>query len=467
MTDTTSRRREPATVRVAMWSSRHRWPVAAAWFVGTIAVFVLSALTGGIRAEDANGSPNQAQTESAKALAVFDQGGTGTPSEDVLLVVTHPDLKVTDPAFASFVASTIATLKGLTATVNGQTVPVFGAIPDPATSPPQAGLVAPDLSAVRIVATMTGDQDTVDQLLVPVRPAIAAIEADGAAKGFDVHTLSSTLTNEDITTLINSSLDTTFATIGLTFIILLLTFGAFVAAIVPLVLAITALLAAFGIFGVFSQTVAPVSPYATQLIILIGLAVSVDYSLFMITRFRSERRQGRDKLDAIEIASATAGRAVFFSGLAVMIALAGLFIIDVSIFRSMAIGTIGVVFVAVVGSLTFLPATLAILGDGVNRGRIPFFGREREEGSGLWSRLVGGVMRRPVPLAIGADRRPAAARVARRSTSGSGSPTSPRSPTRSTASRRSRCCTPSGRRGRRRTSRSRSPTTTTRRRRRR
>ena len=122
----------------------------------------------------------------------------------------------------------------------------------------------------------------------------------------------------------------------------------------------------------------------------------------MITRFRSERRQGRDKLDAIEIASGTAGRAVFFSGLAVMISLAGLFIIDVSIFRSMAIGTIGVVFVSVVGSLTFLPATLAILGDGVNRGRIPFFGREREEGSGLWARLVGGVMRRPVPLAIGA-----------------------------------------------------------------
>ena len=181
----------------------------------------------------------------------------------------------------------------------------------------------------------------------------------------------------------------------------------------PLVLAITALLAAFGIFGVFSQVVAPVSPYATQLIILIGLAVSVDYSLFMITRFRSERRHGRDKLDAIEIASGTAGRAVFFSGLAVMIALAGLFIIDVSIFRSMAIGTIGVVFVAVVGSLTFLPATLAILGDGVNRGRIPYFGREREEGSGLWSRLVGGVMRRPVPLALGAVVFLLAARVTR------------------------------------------------------
>ncbi len=394
--------REPATVRVAMWSSRHRWPVAALWFVGTIGLFVLSGLAGGIRAEDPNGNPNQAQTESAKAYAVFDQGGTGTPTEDVLLVVTHPQLKATDPAFAAFVAQAIGTLNGLTVTDGGQTVPVFASIADPATAPPQAGLVAPDLSAVRIVATIDGDTDTVDRHLVPVRPAIASIEADGATKGFVVHSLSNTLTNEDITTLINSSLDTTFATIGLTFIILLVTFGALVAAVVPLVLAVTALLAAFGIFGVFSQTVAPVSPYATQLIVLIGLAVSVDYSLFMITRFRSERRHGRDKLDAIEIASATAGRAVFFSGLAVMIALAGLFIIDVSIFRSMAIGTIGVVFVAVVGSLTFLPATLAILGDGVNRGRIPFFGREREEGSGLWSRLVGAVMRRPIPLAVGA-----------------------------------------------------------------
>ncbi len=212
--------------------------------------------------------------------------------------------------------------------------------------------------------------------------------------------MSQTLTNEDITNLINSSLDTTFVTIGLTFIILLATFGAFVASIVPLVLALTAIVAGFGVLGLFSQTVTEVSPYATQLLILIGLAVSVDYSLFMITRFRSERRRGRDVLDAIEIASSTAGRAVFFSGIAVMISIAGLFIIDVSIFRSMAVGTIGVIFVSIVGSLTFLPATLAILGDRVNKGRVPYFGRDREEGSGLWGRMVTAVMRRPIPLAL-------------------------------------------------------------------
>ena len=182
----------------------------------------------------------------------------------------------------------------------------------------------------------------------------------------------------------------------------------------PLVLAITSLVAAFGILGIYSQVVGPVSPNATQLIVLIGLAVAVDYSLFMITRFRVERRAGRDRAKAIEVSSSTAGRAVFFSGLAVMISLAGLITLGVSLFTSMAIGTISVVFVSVVGSLTFLPATLSILGDRVNLGRpaawlprlaaalplgpVSRWGRSalawldrraaQQEGSGFWGRLV-------------------------------------------------------------------------------
>jgi RND superfamily putative drug exporter len=123
----------------------------------------------------------------------------------------------------------------------------------------------------------------------------------------------------------------------------------------------------------------------------------------MVTRFRTERRHGRDKLDAIHVASNTAGRAVFFSGLAVMISMAGLFLLDDSLFRSMAIGTISVILVAVIGSLTFLPAMLAILGDGVNRLRVPLIRRDREEGSGLWARLVRAVMRRPIIAAAGAS----------------------------------------------------------------
>jgi RND superfamily putative drug exporter len=389
---------EPATVRIAMWTSRHRWPVAIVWFVATIGLFVLSQSMGGIRTDDPNGNPNQAQTESAKAYAVFDAAGSGPPSEDVTIVIAHPSLRVTDAAFQTFVGQAVSRLAALSVDDGGATVPVFAEVQDPATAPPQAGLVAPDQTAVRIVGRIHGDQATVDRHLVPVRAAIASIEEN--TDGFTVHSVSQTLTNKDITDLINSGLDRTFLTIGLTFIILLVTFGAFVASVVPLVLAVTALLAAFGILGIFSQVVAPASPYATQLVVLIGLAVSVDYSLFMITRFRTERRQGRSKLLAIETASSTAGRAVFFSGLAVMISIAGLFMINVSIFRSMAVGTIAVILVAVIGSLTFLPATLAILGDRVNTGRVPFFGRERTEGSGFWARLVTAVMRRPVRYAV-------------------------------------------------------------------
>jgi RND superfamily putative drug exporter len=389
--------REPATVRIAMWSSRHRWPVFAGWFLGTIGLFVLSIAFGGIRADDPNGNPNAVQTESAKAYSVFRSAGESAPTEDVTIVVTHPTLKVTDSAFGAFVKEAVGQLKALTIDDGGKTTPAFDDVQDPTTAPLTQGLVAPDLSAVRIVARIDGDQATVDKRLVPVRPAIASIEANTA--GFVVNSVSQTLTNKDITNLINTSLDRTFLTVGLTFIILLITFGAFVASIVPLVLALTSLLAAFGILGIFSRVVTPASPYATQLVVLIGLAVSVDYSLFMITRFRSERRRGADKLAAIETASSTAGRAVFFSGIAVMISIASLFIIDVSIFRSMAVGTIGVIFVAIVGSLTFLPATLAILGDRVNTGRVPWFGRDRAE-HGIWARLVTAVMRRPVRLLL-------------------------------------------------------------------
>ena len=363
--------REPATVRIAMWSSRHRWPVFAGWFIATIGLFVFSQAIGGIKADDPNGNPNQAQTESAKAYAVFDAGGhehadrgrhdRRHPPEPQGHRPGVPDLRGRhrDPAQGPDRRPTAARpSRSSTRSRTRPTAPPHG-------RPRVARRVGRPDRRRGSRATRPRSSGTSCRSAT----AITAIEAD--SHGFTVHSVSQTLTSQDITNLINSGLDRTFITIGLTFIILLITFGAFVASIVPLVLAVTALLAAFGILGIFSQLISPASPYATQLVVLIGLAVSVDYSLFMITRFRSERREGRPKLLAIETASSTAGRAVFFSGLAVMISIAGLFLIDVSIFRSMAIGTIGVIFVAVIGSLTFLPATLAILGDRINTGPGP------------------------------------------------------------------------------------------------
>src|SRR5450759_5146016 len=102
MTDAPAPRgvREPATVRIAMWSSRHRWPVFAGWVLATVGVFALSLAAGGIRADDPNGNPLQPQTESSKAYAAFESGAGTAPHEDVTLVITHPSLRVTDLAFS-------------------------------------------------------------------------------------------------------------------------------------------------------------------------------------------------------------------------------------------------------------------------------------------------------------------------------------------------------------------------------
>ncbi len=452
--------RQPWTVRVAIWSARHRWPVFTLWFVTTIGLFVASLAAGGTASQNAVSSDTGgSRYESIRAREVFDASGTTEPSQSLYLVVAVPEgTTVDDPAVAAALQEIAARTTALQATVGGASVPAFTDVVDPLVVPPSVGLVAPDRSAVRLVATVPGDNTEIGERLEPVPAFVDQLRADFPT--YTIHVLNNTLANDDISELVNKDLDASLQiTIPLTFAILLIAFGAVVAAAVPLVLAMTALLAAFGVLGLYSQFVTPVSPYASQLVVLIGLAVAVDYSLFMLTRFRSERRRhpqavrppttrndyirrvvlalvaiialiiavgvdsapvrlaaaaviggivvwsiarlmehgdDTEKMRAIQTASSTAGRAVFFSGLAVMISIAGLFLLDDPLFRSMAIGTISVVFISVVGSLTFLPAVLSILGEGINGGRIPIIGRPRPEGSGMWARIVRTTMRRPV-----------------------------------------------------------------------
>ena len=193
--------REPATVRVAMWSSRHRWPVFAGWFIATIGLFVLSQAMGGIKADDPNGNPNQAQTESAKAYAVFGAGGEQHADRRRHARHHPPEPQGHRSRLPGLRGRHRHPLKGLTVTDGGATVPVFDEVQDPATAPPTAGLVSSDLSAARVTGRITGDQAKVERYLVPVRDAIAAIESDSS--GFTVHSISQTLTSEDITNLIN------------------------------------------------------------------------------------------------------------------------------------------------------------------------------------------------------------------------------------------------------------------------
>ena len=395
----------PWTARVAGWSARHRWPVVVLWLVVTIGLFAASLAAGGTRAQEAVSNAERSKYEAGEAYVVYADANANSgvaeapPSQQFLLIVSSPDRTVDDPAFAADIAAITTRLAAIQSTVAGVAGPVITDLVDPIGVPAAAGLVSPDRTTVRLVGQVLGEGAALADRLDPVPAAVSEIKA--AYPAYQIHALNNSLANSEISELINGGLDASLRlTIPLTFVILLIAFGAVVAAVIPLVLAITALLAAFGILGLYSQAISAVSPYASQLVVLIGLAVAVDYSLFLLTRFRTERRHGRSKLAAIDVASNTAGRAVFFSGLAVMISIGGLFLLDDPLFRSMAIGTISVVFVAVVGSLTFLPATLAILGDGVNRLRLPFIGRDRDEGSGLWAGLVRAVMRRPVIAAV-------------------------------------------------------------------
>jgi RND superfamily putative drug exporter len=187
----------------------------------------------------------------------------------------------------------------------------------------------------------------------------------------------------------------------LTLIILVVAFGALVAAGIPLLLALTAVFATFGLAALPSHLL-PLAREASAVVLLIGLAVGVDYSMFYLRREREERAAGRSERAALEAAAATSGRSVLVSGLTVMAAMAGLFLTGDATFASFGYATMIVVAVAVLGSLTVLPALLSKLGDRVDRLHVPFVGRlRRDDGEGrVWGAIIDRVLRRPLLSAV-------------------------------------------------------------------
>ena len=182
----------------------------------------------------------------------------------------------------------------------------------------------------------------------------------------------------------------------ITLIILILAFGALLAAFVPLLLAITAVAAAISLIGPISQ-IWPVDEAISSVVLLIGLAVGVDYSMFYLRREREERAAGRSEEAALQAAAATSGRAVLVSGITVIAAMAGMYFGGAPTFVSFATGTILVVAIAVIGSLTVLPAVLSKLGDRVNKGRVPFLKPEKRTGEPrVWSWVLDRVLKRPL-----------------------------------------------------------------------
>jgi RND superfamily putative drug exporter len=437
---------EPWTVKVAVWSARHRFPVFAAWFVLIAGLMFGAAAMGGQRSQsvmDNSVTIGEADAGWKAFNDADDRTKSKVDTEWFYLIVSRPSGKL-DAADQAAVAVMTQRLSELTATVGGKTVPVFYADPasklpavvDPfalaSAAPDQApGVLSADGTTAIITAKISGDdQEATDKASV-IKPLAAELKK--AYPNLTIYAFNNRLINEEFGNYVNSSLDgLLLPTLLVTLLILLIASRSLVAAFVPLVLAMTAITGAMGLVGIYSQAVSPVSQYVSQIVVLIGLAVAVDYSLFIISRFRTERGrgsvsligigsrlatrgwsamradlraqedQGRTKIGAIEVASSTAGRAVFFSGLAVMISLGGLLLVNDDVFKSIAIGSIAVVLISVVGSLTFLPATLAILDRWVVRFGVPIFARDHGEGRGIWGTIVRAATNRAVIAAAAA-----------------------------------------------------------------
>jgi RND superfamily putative drug exporter len=231
-----------------------------------------------------------------------------------------------------------------------------------------------------------------------VVPLVEVVTVANDSDGFEVLTVGNGSLKSEIQAIFKEDLKSS-EVIGLpaALVVLVLVFGAAIAAGLPLIVSILAIVIAMGITGVISRFT-PMGDVVMNMIIMIGLAVGIDYALFIVERFREERARGLAKLDAIARAGSTASRAVLFSGITVIVALAGLLIIPSTTFHGLALGAIAAVIGAVLAAMTLLPAALSLLGDKVNALHLPGRGKVKlDEGeNGFWGRVSHLVMRHPV-----------------------------------------------------------------------
>ncbi|UWZ35606.1 MMPL family transporter [Dactylosporangium roseum] len=368
--------KRPLTVRVARWSAEHPWRAIALWVVFVAVCFVGGNMAGTVEAT----STDQAIGESGRADVIVKDGDFDAPAAESVLI-TAPSGAL-DPAEARAAADDVtATMK---------------ALPEVAeVSPP---LPSHDNSALLVRVTMSGDPETARERLAPLRKATEEVQR--RHPGLRVEETGGPSIGQAMDDTLGKDFKRAeFLSLPVTFAILIVAFGALIAAGVPVLLALSSVAAALGLSTLASHLV-PSTDTTASVILLIGMAVGVDYSLFYLRREREERAKGRKHLDAVEIAAETSGHAVVVSGIAVTISMAGLFLAGDVVFSSLAVGSILVVLVAVLGSLTVLPALLSKLGRWIDRPRVPVLWRltrPRAEGTGgrFWSFILRPAIRKP------------------------------------------------------------------------
>ena len=363
---------------MARWSAHHRRKAVLCWLAFTIALFALSIVSPMKTIVAETSGPG----ESGRAEAILFDDFKQPAGETVL--IQSDTLSVDDPEFQAAVKDVVTAMSALDA-VGEVRSPLDGET---------AGLVSADNRSALVEIEIAGPSEDAKDKIDPVVDAIADVQA--AHPDLYVGSFGESTTKALRASFFDDLKKAGMYSLPLTLLILLLAFGALVAAGIPLVLALTAVLGTLGFVAVVSQ-VLPMSDSASAIILLIGLAVGVDYSMFYLKREREERTAGRSEEAALEAAAATSGRSVLISGVTVLIAMSGMFLTGDAEFASFAVATMTVVAVAMLGSLTILPAVLSKLGDGVDRGRVPFVHRLSRDGGGqMWSSIIDRVLARPL-----------------------------------------------------------------------
>ena len=380
---------------LARASSHHPWRTVGIWVVILVtAGAASSALLGSALTTDFDFTNSP---EAKQAATILEQRQLKQNIIPETFVLTGGEGAVSDPAFAQQVNAALEDLRALGTDVV-TTVPSQFPLPDDQQNDAQVAALGPiqskDGSAVLFTVILTGDTDQTTEAV----PALETIRERYSTGDTTMYMLGQATSTEDFKRISEEDLRVGEG-IGVlaAIVVLIIVFGSLVAGITPIVMGIFAISVALGIVGLIGQAW-HFSFFAPNLISMMGLAVGIDYSLFIVSRYREERARGRDKLEAIGMSGATANRAVFFSGLTVVLALAGMLLVPTTIFRSLAGGAIIVVLVSLALSMTLLPAILSLLGDKINAGRIFGRGREIEHGrpGGFWDKITRGVMKRPV-----------------------------------------------------------------------
>ncbi|HSD81968.1 MAG TPA: MMPL family transporter, partial [Solirubrobacteraceae bacterium] len=376
--------------RAGRWSAQHRRTAILGWLAFVLVAF---ALGGALGTKQLGNSQTSRTGESGRADAVLRSTFKRDYSEQVL-VQARTGAAAADVRHG--VGDVIRRIRATGAATN---------IRSPL-APGNAGQLSRDGRSALVTFEVEGTAgDDQYRHVDKVDPLLAATAAAGRAHpSLRIEQFGDASVQKAVVKSINDDLKKSQSlSLPITLAILVLAFGALAAAGVPVLLAVTAVIATTGLIAIPSQF-APVDSAVAEVILLLGMAVGVDYALFYLRREREERAAGKDAEAALEAAAATSGRSVLVSGLTVMTAMAGMYFTGDKTFESYATGGIIVVAIAVIGSLTVLPAILSKLGDKVMKGRVPIIGRRREQGaeSRVWSAVLGPVLRHPAIAATAA-----------------------------------------------------------------